>query len=194
MHTIGITGGVGAGKSTILNYLKEQYHAYLIVADELAKELELPGHPCYDKLVEAFGTDILDAEGFIDKKAFAGVIFSDPESLRIANSIIHPEVKEEILKRLHEQEEAGTELFVLEAALLIEEKYDEILDELWYIYTDDAVRSERLKESRGYTDEKIRSIMQQQLSDEEFRRHCKVVIDNSKRPEDTFVQIDKVLG
>lgn len=194
MHTIGITGGVGAGKSTILNYLQEEYHAYLIVADELAKELEEPGHVCYDRLVEAFGSKILDAEGNIDKKAFAGVIFSDPESLRIANSIIHPEVKSEILKRLQEQQEAGTKLFVVEAALLIEEKYDEILDELWYIYTDDAVRSERLKESRGYTDEKIRSIMRQQLSDEEFRSHCTVVIDNSKRPEDTYVQIDKVLG
>ena len=194
MYTIGITGGVGAGKSTVLNYLQERYQAYLIVADELAKELELPGHACYAQLAEAFGKGILDEEGFIDKKAFAECIFSDPQSLQIANNIIHPAVKEEILKRLKEQEAAGTELFVVEAALLIEEKYDEILDELWYIYTDDAVRRERLKESRGYSDEKIESIMRQQLSEEEFRRHCKVVIDNSRSPEDTQDQIDKVLS
>ena len=193
MHTIGITGGVGAGKSTVLNYLQERYKAYLIVADELAKELELPGHACYEKLTEAFGEKILDEEGFIDKKAFAERIFSDPQSLKTANDIIHPAVKEEILKRLQEQEEAGKELFVVEAALLIEEKYDEILDELWYIYTDDAVRRERLKESRGYSEEKIESIMRQQLSEEEFRRHCRVVIDNSKRPEDTQAQIDRIL-
>ena len=87
----------------------------------------------------------------------------------------------------------GIKLFVLEAALLIEEKYDEILDELWYIYTDDAVRAARLMESRGYSEDKIRSIMRQQLSDEEFRAHCRVVIDNSGRPEDTQKQIDRVL-
>lgn len=193
MKTIGITGGVGAGKSTVLDYLRDKYHAYLIVADELAKELELPGHACYDALTEVFGNGILDDDGYIDKKAFAAKIFSDPESLKKANGIIHPAVKTEILKRLQEQEKAGTELFVVEAALLIEEKYDAILDELWYIYTDDAVRRERLKKSRGYTDEKIDSIMQQQLSEEAFRKHCSVVIDNSRSPEDTHRQIKAVL-
>ncbi|MBO6208483.1 MAG: dephospho-CoA kinase [Lachnospiraceae bacterium] len=193
MRTIGITGGVGAGKSTVLNYLQEQYHAYLIVADELAKELELPGHDCYARLVETFGERILDSEGFLDKKAFAELIFSDPECLQKANAILHPAVKTEIVRRLEEQRRMGTKLFVLEAALLIEEKYDEILDELWYIYTDDAVRAARLMESRGYSEDKIRSIMRQQLSDEEFRAHCRVVIDNSGRPEDTQKQIDRVL-
>ena len=194
MKTIGITGGVGAGKSTVLDYLRDKYHAYLIVADELAKELELPGHACYDALTEAFGNGILDDDGYIDKKAFAAKIFSDPESLKKANGIIHPAVKTEILKRLQEQEKAGTELFVVEAALLIEEKYDAILDELRYIYTDDAVRRERLKKSRGYTDEKIDSIMQQQLSEEAFRKHCKVVVDNSRSPEDTHKQVDQILN
>ena len=77
---------------------------------------------------------------------------------------------------------------------MIEEKYDAILDELWYIYTDDAVRRERLKKSRGYTDEKIDSIMQQQLSEEAFRKHCKVVVDNSRSPEDTHKQVDQILN
>ena len=190
MRSIGITGGVGAGKSAILDYLKKKYEAYLIVADELAKELELPGGSCYQPLIDAFGKEILDAEGLLDKKKFAAMIFSDKEKLVQANAIIHPAVKEEILRRMKAEEAKGTKLFVLEAALLIEEHYDEILDELWYIYTDKEVRIRRLEESRGYSREKALSIMNNQKSDIEFRMHCKRIIDNSGELQDSYDQID----
>ncbi len=194
MRTIGITGGVGAGKSLVLDYLKEKYSAYIIVADLLAKELELPGQECYDELLSAFGKGILDENAHIDKIKFAAMIFSDEKALEKTNAIIHPAVKKEILKRLELEKSAGTEYFVVEAALLIEEGYDKILSELWYIHADTAVRRARLRESRGYSDEKIDGIMAQQKSEEEFRQYCRYEIDNSGDTETTYAQIDKILS
>ncbi|MCR4585227.1 MAG: dephospho-CoA kinase [Lachnospiraceae bacterium] len=193
MKTIGITGGVGAGKSLVLDYLKEKYNAYIIVADRLAHELEMPGEACYERLVEAFGEKILDEKHYIDKIKFAAMIFSDNEALEKTNAIIHPAVKEEILKRISREEETGTKLFVVEAALLIEEGYDKILSELWYIHAKDSVRRKRLKESRGYSDAKIDSIMAQQKGEEEFRQSCRRIIDNSKDTESTCAQIDRIM-
>ena len=193
MKTIGITGGVGAGKSLVLDYLREKYDAVVIVADKLAHELEQPGEVCYERLVEAFGDNILDENRYIDKIKFAAMIFSDESALEKTNAIIHPAVKEEILKRISLEEEAGTELFVVEAALLIEEGYDKILSELWYIHAKNSVRRRRLKESRGYSDEKIDSIMAQQKGEEEFRRYCVRTIDNSKDTGSTYAQIDRIM-
>ncbi|MBR6256273.1 MAG: dephospho-CoA kinase [Lachnospiraceae bacterium] len=193
MKKIGITGGVGAGKSAVLKYLEEKYEAYIIVADELAKELEEPGQPVFNALKDRFGDGIIAADGSLDKKAFSKLIFSDEEALKQANAIIHPAVKEEILVQIKEKEEAGCGLFVLEAALLIEEGYDQILDELWYVYADEAVRFKRLEENRGYDREKSLSIMRRQKSDIEFRKYCRRIIDNSGELQDTMDQIDAVM-
>lgn len=193
MNKIGITGGVGAGKSAVLKYLEEKYGAYIVVADELAKELEEPGKPVYKALVEEFGEGILSADKSIDKKAFAGLIFGNAEALQKANAIIHPAVKDEILRQIDEKEAGGCKLFVLEAALLIEEGYDKILDELWYVYADEAVRFKRLEENRGYDREKSLNIMRRQKSDIEFRKYCRRIIDNSGELQDTKDQIDAVM-
>jgi len=193
MKSIGITGGVGAGKSAVLAYLKERYQAYLIVADDLAKELEEPGRVCYTALTEEFGEGILGEDGRIDKQRFAALIFSDPGARAKVNAIVHPAVKTEILRRMEEQEKAGTGLFVVEAALLIEEGYDRILDELWYVFAPEVVRRERLKDTRGYTDEKIDGIFASQKTEAEFRSACRHVIDNGTSLEDMQRQIDRLL-
>ena len=194
MKKIGITGGVGSGKSALLDYLKEKYGAYVIVADELAKSLEQPGAVCYEALKEAFGDGILAEDGRIDNKAFAAVIFSDGEARKKANAIIHPAVRVSIEQQLKEQEEAGCKLFVLEAALLIEEGYDAILDELWYVYVPEGIRIERLNKQRGYSREKCISIMRGQKSDIEFRKHCARIIDNGGELWESEAQIDAILA
>ena len=88
------------------------------------------------------------------------------------NAIVHPAVKEYIKRAIEKEREYGTPFFVIEAALLIEDKYDEICDELWYIYADEQTRIERLKLHRGYSEEKIRDLFANQLSEEEFFQHC----------------------
>ncbi|MBR3306708.1 MAG: dephospho-CoA kinase [Lachnospiraceae bacterium] len=193
MKTIGITGGVGSGKSAVLNYLKEKYDAYVIEADSLAKEAEEPGGGAYGPLTEAFGKDILGDDGAIDKKRFAALIFSDEEALKKANGIIHPVVKKMILEAIDRETAAGRKLFALEAALLIEDGYKEILDELWYIYAEEEVRFRRLEENRGYDREKSLSIMRRQLSDIEFRKYCDKIIDNGAELWEMQAQVDACL-
>lgn len=195
MKIIGITGGVGAGKSQILTYLAERTTCRIIIADQVAHELEEPGKICYKQIVELLGTDIIDEDARIDRAKMAATIFADKELLMGVNAIVHPAVKKYITEMIAVEREKGRINYLfIEAALLIEDGYEEIVDEMWYIHTDEQVRRDRLKASRGYSDEKIDSIMQGQLSEKDFYEHCPVVIDNSGTLENVYRQIDEKLG
>lgn len=195
MKVIGITGGVGAGKTEILGYLQKRADCRVIIADQTAHELEKRGGACYDRIVALLGTEILSADGEIDRSKMAARIFADRDILNSVNGIVHPAVKEYIVDEIRKEQEKGVLRYLfIEAALLIEDGYGEIADELWYIYADEKTRRERLKKSRGYSDEKTDSIMRQQMADHMFRRHCRVVIDNSKTLAYAYQQIDEKLG
>lgn len=195
MKVIGITGGVGAGKSEILSYLMEHCNCRILMADRLAEELEQPGQICYDQLLALLGREILQEDGRIDRKKMAARIFADKSLLEAVNAMIHPAVKQAILQIIWDEREAARlDYLFIEAALLIEDGYAEIVDELWYIHTEEKVRRQRLKASRGYTDEKIDSILREQLSEEEFYRYCHYVIENSGSLESVYEQLDKKLG
>ena len=217
MRFIGITGGVGAGKSAILSYLTEKPKTKVMLADEIAHQLMEPGTDCYQEIVKRFaGEDIfaeqacadvladaeLDAEASaaqveqrcFDKTKLAQIIFGNPAKREAMNAIVHPAVKEYVRQQYaFELEKGELELLILEAALLIEEEYDEICDELWYIYTSEENRRKRLKESRGYSDEKIDNIFKSQLSETEFRESTQVTIDNNGNLNETYQQIEKAL-
>lgn len=189
MKIIGITGGIGAGKSEILNYIARQWNAVVVEADEVGYLVMQPGKSCFAPIVELFGPGILKADGSLDRQKIAELVFDDKELLGKLNGIVHPAVKKYIKKAIEREKEHDTDLFIVEAALLIEDHYDEICDELWYIYADEETRTERLKQNRGYSDEKIREIFSNQLSEEEFSSHCDFEIDNSGDFEDTKRQI-----
>lgn len=195
MKFIGITGGVGAGKSAILDYLKNKPDTKVMLADEIAHELMVPGTQCYDRLKAEFGTeDIYQKDGFFDRIKLAQVIFSDNEKRKKLNGIVHPAVRKYVIgQAAYERKEGKIKLLVLEAALLIEEHYDEICDELWYIYTSEENRRIRLKKQRNYSDEKISEIFNSQLTDEKFRKACRVVIDNNGTIEAAEAQIEAAL-
>ncbi len=195
MKVIGITGGVGAGKSRILNYLEEKYQARILMADQAAHRVKEKGQSCYEPLVRLLGREVLDEQGEIHKGRMAAMIFSEQKLLLQVNEIIHPEVRKYILGQIElERKKGEAKFFFLEAALLIEEHYDEICDELWYIYAEDSIRISRLMESRGYSREKALQIMKGQLLEEEFRKGCQFVIDNSGKLETALEQIDRKLG
>ena len=195
MRVIGITGGVGSGKSEILAYLKEHVNCRVIMADRAAHVLELPGAPCYEPLITLLGRDILAGDGAIDRQKMAAAIFADRELLERVNGIVHPAVRTYLLQEIEREKNAGQHDYLfLEAALLIEEGYEQVVDEMWYIHADESVRRERLKASRGYADEKIDSIMRRQLPERTFYEHCRVVIENSGLLADTYRQIDEKLG
>ena len=191
MKVIGVTGGVGAGKSTVLDTLEQGYGAKLILADEIGHEVMEPGKAAYQKITAYFGDGILDADGRIDRKVLGAIVFADSEKLQVLNHIVHPEVKKEILERIRQAECAGENYAVVEAALFLEEKYDAFCDETWYIYTDEKIRRQRLKESRGYSDERIDQIFRSQKTHEEFQKRCLFMIDNNGSEEETFRQIDR---
>lgn len=195
MYIIGITGGIGAGKSQVLQYISKHYSCRIILADDVGNEVKLPGKICYNQLVDLLGNDILDAEGYIQKDKMATRIFSDASLLAKVNAIIHPAVQDYILSEIAKEKEADRfDFFFVEAALLIECGYASYVDEMWYIYATEDVRRKRLKENRHYSDEKIDSIIKGQLQETEFRKHCQLVIDNSNDLSETEKQIDKILG
>ena len=180
MYFIGITGGVGAGKSEILEYLAGLENTAVLRADDLAKELMEPGHACHDRLAEAFADDcVFDADGRLMVERMSRQIFGDGAKRQKANAIIHPAVKDEVMLRVEKERQAGRlEFFFLEAALLLEEHYDELCDEIWYIYASEQTRRRRLSQSRGYTEERINEILASQLEEGEFRGRCQRIIDN----------------
>lgn len=196
MYFIGITGGVGAGKTQVLDYLKQKEGVRVMLADEIAHELMEPGTTCYENIKEAFAEyDIFEENGHFHKEKLAKLLFSNDFFRQRLNAIVHPAVKEYVKEQFAlEKEKDRLRLLVLEAALLIEEHYDEICQELWYIHTEPDIRRARLKASRGYSDKKIDEIMESQLDPEVYRKYCKEVIDNGGSLEDTHKQIDHALG
>ena len=201
MKIIGVTGGVGSGKTELLHYIEKNYRCRILLADEASHEVMQKGGRIYEPLVALLGRSVLDSSGEINRKEMAARIFSHEELLGRVNALIHPAVREFILEAVAEEREkavAGADdavdYFFLEAALLIECGYRSVVDEMWYIYCDLAVRRERLKKSRGYSDEKIDSILSSQLTEAEFRSGSDVIIDNSGNLEDAYRQIREALA
>jgi len=179
MYVIGITGGVGAGKSAVLSILREEVECEIIRADDVANELKLKGHSCYDRIVELLGEGVLDQDGEIDRSLMSMIVFEDEAMMRQVEQILHPAVKRYILDMIDEKRrEDRIKYLFIEAALLIENGYKQICDEIWYIYASIPTRTKRLMTNRGYSIQKIESIMDKQLSDAEFRRNCECIIDN----------------
>ena len=189
MRVIGLTGGVGAGKSRILDILKTEYGAEIIVADQVAHELMEPGQGGYREVVRALGTSFLNPDGTIDRPLLSTLIFHDRNALETMNGIIHPMVWKTIKDKICSSQ---ADLIVVESAIMGREQ-DDIYDEMWYVYTSEENRIRRLNENRGYSRERSLSIMKNQLSDEEFRELADRVIDNNGTVEDVKAGLEAIL-
>ena len=189
MITIGITGGVGAGKSTVLDFLEQEYQAYVMKADEIGHLVMEPGQSCYEPVIALFGKQVIKNDKTIDRRLVSDVVFSHPDMLEKLNHIIHPAVKEYIRRQLALKKEEGQRICVVEAALLLEDHYEEFCDTVWYIHTDSEIRIRRLMESRAYTREKSMSIIASQAPEEFFRAHTDYVVTNNADLEETWQQI-----
>ena len=196
MKILGITGGVGSGKSKVLYELREKYNAYVIEADKLAHDLMMPEEIIYNSIVKSFGDEILSPESPypIDRQKLGGIVFNNKAKLELLNSISHPLVKKRILELIETKKNLGEKLFVIEAALLIECGYREICDEIWYIWVDREERINRLMSSRGYTREKCISIFNNQQDDEYYKTYANYTIDNGKSFEYTSKQLKDLLN
>ena len=191
MKIIGITGGVGAGKSTVLDYLRERFHAYVIQADQVGHQVMEPGEICYSQVIALFGEHILKKDKTIDRKAVSDVVFGNEEKLKKLNGIIHPAVRQSVLEEIQLQKEKKTAIVVVEAALLLEEHYEKFCDKVWYVHTDREIRISRLMENRGYSREKSESIISSQAPDEYFAKHADYIIRNNGDIKDTWLQVEE---
>ena len=191
MITIGITGGVGAGKSTVLDFLAEKYQAYVMKADEIGHLVMEPGQECYEPVIALFGKQIIKDDKTIDRRQVSDVVFSHPDMLERLNEIIHPAVKRYIRRQLELKRQQGQKICVVEAALLLEDHYQEFCDTIWYIHTDQEIRIRRLMENRGYTREKSISIIASQAPEEFFQANADYVVVNNTDLKETWQQIEE---
>lgn len=201
MKVIGITGGVGSGKSKILQELKDKYNAYIIETDKLAHELMEPGKEAYIGIVNQFGEEVLAKEKPypIDRTKLGNIVFNDKEKLALLNQIVHPAVKNNIISQINEKRSTGScKLFVIEAALLIQDGYKSICDEIWTVYVEQEERIKRLMKQRGYTREKCISMFNSQDSEDFYKANSDFVINNQLSYEKTSkqlnVQLNKLLA
>ena len=192
---IGITGGIGAGKSTVLDAIKARFPVFLIEADETGRKLMEPGKSVFLALVRHYGPQILREDGTIDRVKLTEIGMKDEESQKELNEVEHPIIKEEILEEIRRIEESCDTMpvILLEAALLIEGKLDEICDEVWFVSAPKPVRIRRLMENRGYSRKKAESIIARQLSYREFLRHADRVIHNGSDFSKTTAEIDRLM-
>jgi len=191
MIIIGITGGIGSGKSLVCEYLEKEYDACVLMADDVGHEVMAPDGCAYPALKELLGEQYVKEDGTFDRKKIGDRAFKEPELLQKMNAIIHPAVHETIAERLSKAEKEGCQIGVIEAALLIEADYRDLCTEYWYVHTDALIRRKRLLASRDLTTEKIEDIMSRQLDDDTFRKECEFELENGDDFEQTKMRIDE---
>lgn len=194
MKVIGLTGGVGCGKSTVAKVIEEHFNAVVLIADDIGFDLMKPGQACYKDIVASFGEEVVLEDGTLDRRGLAAIVFSDEEKLARLNGIIHPRVREYIDAEIEKfAESKKVKYLFVESAIILECGYDNMCDEFWYVSAPLEERKRRLKASRGYSDEKIESIMSNQKDEMQFRNQCDVVIENDGDLEKIFSQLKILL-
>ena len=187
---LGLTGGIACGKSTISAYLKE-FGLPVIDADECSRVVVEKGSIGLEKLTEIFGNKILENDGTLNRKALGQIVFSDSEQLSLLNSVMEPLIREEISRRLNQENNA--DLVVLDAPLLIEQHYDKICDFIMTIVVPKKIQLERLIERDNLSEDEAKSRIESQLSSRERNGFADVVIDSSGTVEQTRKQVIKWL-
>ena len=190
MYVIGLTGGIGSGKSTVSQMLAEK-GAVVLSADLVGHEVYLPGNPAWQEVVDAFGREVLAADSNIDRQKLGAIVFADEAALRRLNGITHPRMKELMREKLAQQEAAGTRVVVLEAALLFDAGWDDLADEVWVTVAPPELAARRTAGRSGLNLEEALARVRAQMSNEERVRRSDVVIDTDCPLNDTRRQVDE---
>lgn len=187
MLLIGLTGGIGSGKSTVSALLAAR-GALVVDADAIVREVQASGQPVFEAMVERFGPSIVAADGSLDRQAVADVVFADTAALADLNAIVHPVVGAEIARRL-EQASRTDEVVILDVPLLVESGRDDLAG-LIVVDVDPDLAVARLVGHRGFTAADARARMAHQVAREDRRARADLVIDNSGTLSDLTRQVD----
>ena len=176
MKVIGLTGGIGSGKSTVSQFLAE-LGAVILDADRVGHEALKADTDVWREVVAAFGRQILTPGGDIDRAKLGQIVFSEPESLLRLNQIMHPRMYDMVKARLEEYRRQGVAVVVLEAPLLIEAGWTSLVDEVWVTVASESTVLRRLKERMGLSESDSLARLRSQLSSAERIKHADVIID-----------------
>lgn len=189
MKVIGLTGGIASGKSTVALILRE-LGAAVIDADQVAREVVLPGQKAYIEIVKRFGTEILDSDGAINRSKLGAIIFKNTDARKLLNEITHPRIYYEIIKQIEEIRKKNPEkIIVIDVALLIETGMTEIADEIWLTVLPEKRQVARLMERNGLKEEEAKKRINSQMTSDEKRKFAHRIIDTSGLLQDTRKQV-----
>ena len=191
MKVIGLTGGIGSGKSTVARFLAE-LGAVVIDADKIGHEVFKPDTETWQEIVAAFGRRILTPDGDIDRKKLGEMVFKNPESLSRLNRIMHPRMYELAKAQIEEHRRRGVEVVVLEAPLLLEAGWAPLVDEVWVTVAPEATILKRLKGRSGLSEQEALTRIHSQLSSEERVSNANVVIDTDCSLDELKARVEKL--
>ncbi len=190
MNIIGLTGGIGTGKSTVSAYLKEK-GCIILDADAISRQMTEKGQPALEDIGNAFGFELIKEDGNLDRQALGNIVFNNKEKLEILQSIVTNKVVEYINNKLSELKEHETnDIVVIDAPLLFECNMEDLADENWLVSAALDVRIKRVGERDGITEEQIISRINNQMSEDDKEKLSHVILDNSGSLEDLYSQID----
>lgn len=205
MHIIGLTGGIGSGKSTVSEQLIKLGYK-VIDADKIAREIVLPGGETILALKSAFGMEIINEDGSLNRKKMGQIAFGDPEKKALLDSLMHSKIREIIREKIlmYEHEEfthleadkdvpLRHSILFIDAPLLLESGLDQHVNEIWVVDCDDQTRIDRIKRRDGLTEDEIRARMTNQMNSQDKISRADQVLDNSGTVKDLYKQIDKLL-
>ncbi|MDC7089378.1 dephospho-CoA kinase [Corynebacterium pseudodiphtheriticum] len=188
MKIIGLTGGIGSGKSTVARSLQE--HGFPIVdADLIAREIVEPGQPALAELTKEFGEDILNADGSLDRGLLASRAFTNKDTTQRLNNITHPRINQRTQELFDEARENGAEAVIYDMPLLIDKGLHKDMDATIVVHAAEHVRLERLTTKRGLDVDDVRRRINAQIDDETRKQHADILLDNNGTEEDLTKQI-----
>ncbi len=179
---LGLTGGIGSGKSTIARYL-EELGAVVIDADKVGHDALKAGSPAWNDVVAAFGKDVISTSGEIDRKKLGQIVFADSAARERLNGIMWKRIWEMISERIERERRRGTDVVAVEAFGLTEAGWDKFVDQVWVVVTSERSVVERLTRQRGLSEEEVLARIRSQTSNEERKRHADVIINNDGDPQ-----------
>ncbi len=177
MKVIGLTGGIGSGKSTVAQFFLDK-GIPVIDADKIGHACYLPGSKTFLEVVASFGKEIVAPDGNLDRKKLGAIVFKDADALNKLNSIVHPRMYQMMAEKIEAHRNVGESLVIMEAAILIEAGWTSLVDEVWVVTASENQVIKRVRERTGLPEEQIRSRIRSQMTNEDRTKQADRIIHN----------------
>ena len=191
MFKIGLTGGIASGKSTVLTYFKDKGIPY-IDADIVAREVVEPGTEGLKAIVDTFGSNVLHADGTLNREALGAIVFHNEEKRQLLNSCLKTHIRNRIMELTSQYEQCNTPILIYDIPLLIEGEWYTMMDEVWLVYVNEMTQIERLMSRNGYTREDALARINSQMRLDDKRAYADIIVDNNGTPHDLTVQLNTI--